>query len=215
MPAPIKQESQQTGSPKRLFAVLAVMLAVFGVVAYAASKPNVQAPPQVAGTQTIDEFVPPEDTAPVNTPATDTNAVYYKVTSVSDGDTIKVNINGKTETVRLIGVDTPETKDPRKPVQCFGKQASDFTTQQLNGTDVRLEPDTTQQERDKYGRLLRYVYMPNGTLFNELLVSSGYAYEYTYQNNPYQFHDDFIKAQRVAQIEGRGLWSEQSCNGKR
>lgn len=214
MPAPIKDQSQQTGSAKRLVAILLVMAALVGVVAFAASKPN-QPTPQVAGVQTSEEFVPAEDTAPVDTPTADTAAAYYTVSSVSDGDTIKVNVNGKIETVRLIGVDTPETKDPRKPVQCFGKQASDFTTQQLNGTSVRLEPDATQQERDKYGRLLRYVYMPNGTLFNQLLVASGYAYEYTYQNNPYQFHDDFIKAQRLAQQEGRGLWSEQSCSGKR
>ena len=214
MPAPIKDLSQQTGNAKRLVAILLVMGALVGVVAFAASKPN-QPTPQVAGVQTSEEFVPAEDTAPVDTPTADTAAAYYTVSSVSDGDTIKVNVNGKVETVRLIGVDTPETKDPRKPVQCFGKQASDFTTQQLNGTSVRLEPDTTQQERDKYGRLLRYVYMPNGTLFNQLLVASGYAYEYTYQNNPYQFHDDFIKAQRLAQQEGRGLWSEQSCSGKR
>lgn len=214
MPAPIKDLSQQTGNAKRLVAILLVMGALVGVVAFAASKPN-QPTPQVAGVQTSEEFVPAEDTAPVDTPTADTAAAYYTVSSVSDGDTIKVNVNGKIETVRLIGVDTPETKDPRKPVQCFGKQASDFTTQQLNGTSVRLEPDTTQQERDKYGRLLRYVYMPNGTLFNQLLVASGYAYEYTYQNNPYQFHDDFIKAQRLAQQEGRGLWSEQSCSGKR
>ena len=217
MVAPIKDPQQQTGNAKHLLVLVAILLFVFGVVAIAASKPitTQQSPAQVAGIQTQDEFVAPEDTAPLDTPATDTNVDYYTVSSVSDGDTIKVLIGSKTETVRLIGVDTPETKDPRKPVQCFGKQASDFTNQQLKGVKVRLAADTTQQDRDKYGRLLRYVYMQNGTLFNQLLVASGYAYEYTYQNNPYQFRDDFIKAQRLAQIEGRGLWSEQSCGGKR
>jgi len=215
MPAPVKNPDKQTGNAGRLVATLVVMFALFGVAAFAATKPSIQTPPQVAGVQTVDEFVPPNETVPANTPATDTNTSYYRVTSVTDGDTIKVAIGNKTETVRLIGVDTPETKDPRKPVQCFGKQASDFTTQQLSGTTVRLEPDTSQQDRDKYGRLLRYIYTKNGTLYNELLIESGYAYEYTYQNNPYQFRDDFLKAQRNAKIQNRGLWSPQTCNGKK
>ena len=217
MSAPIKKPGQQTGNAKHLLVIVVVILVVCGVLAFAASKPsNQQATPQVEGTQTTkEEYVAPEDTAPATNPVTDTTVTYYPVTSVSDGDTIKVTINGKTDTVRLIGVDTPETKDPRKPVQCYGKQASDFTAQQLNGTSVRLEPDSSQQERDKYGRLLRYVYMQNGTLFNQRLIESGFAYEYTYQNNPYQYQDNFRQAQKQATQQQVGLWSPQTCSGKR
>ena len=215
MPAPAKDPTKQTGNSGRLVATLVVMLALFGVAAFASTKPSAQTPPQVAGVQTVEEYVPPIETIPANTPATDTNDSYYSVTSVIDGDTIKVEIGNKTETVRLIGVDTPETKDPRKPIQCFGRQASDFTKQQLSGTTVRLEPDSSQQDRDKYGRLLRYVYTKNGTLFNELLIESGYAYEYTYQNNPYRLRDDFLNAQRTAKIQNLGLWSPKTCNGKK
>ena len=82
----------------------------------------------------------------------------FDVESVVDGDTIKVSMNGKVETLRLIGIDTPETKDPRKPVQCFGAEASRKATELLAGQKVRLEADASQGERDKYGRLLRYVW---------------------------------------------------------
>ncbi len=220
MSAPIKDPAQQTGNAKHLVVIVAVLLLVCGVIIFAASKPGAQpSSPQVEGTQTTagtqEEFVPPEDTAPTDEPAIDTSATYYAVTSVSDGDTIKVNVDGKIQTVRLIGVDTPETKDPRKPVQCFGIQASNFTTQQLGGTKVRLLADASQQDRDKYGRLLRYVYMQNGQLFNLRLIAQGFAYEYTYQNNPYSFQAEFRQAQQQAQHQQAGLWSAQTCNGQK
>jgi micrococcal nuclease len=174
--------------------------------------------PQVAGESTTvtteEEYVPPEDTTEPTTTPTDTNQKSYTVTSVSDGDTIKVSVNGKIETVRLIGVDTPETKDPRKPIQCFGKQASDFTYKSLYNVSVRLETDSSQQDRDKYGRLLRYVFLPDGTLFNQLLLSSGYAYEYTYKT-PYQYQAQFKQAAAEAQTNKIGLWNPATCGGKK
>ena len=214
---PVKDPQQQTGNAKHLLVLVALLLFVFGFVAYAAGKPNStqQNPAQVAGVQTQDEFVAPEDTQPTDAPALDTHGDFYEVTNVSDGDTIKVLINDKTETIRLIGVDTPETKDPRKPVQCFGAQASTYTTQQLKGKKVQLIADTSQQERDKYGRLLRYIYTQDGTLFNKQLIANGYAYEYTYQNNPYQFQSEFKQAQQTAQQQQLGLWSPQTCYGKK
>jgi micrococcal nuclease len=125
-----------------------------------------------------------------------------------------LDINNKSETVRLIGVDTPETKDPRKPVQCFGKEASEFTSQKLLGKQVRLGGDATQQERDKYGRLLRYVYLPDGILFNRQLIAQGYAYEYTYKI-PYRYQIDFKANQASAQKSALGLWNSTTCSGKR
>ena len=104
------------------------------------------------------------------------NNNLFKVTRVVDGDTIKVVINNKEESVRLIGIDAPETVDPRKPVQCFGNEASDRAKLILTNQLVRLESDVTQGNRDKYGRLLRFVFLQDGTNFNKLMVSEGYAH---------------------------------------
>ncbi len=136
----------------------------------------------------------------------------YKVVSVVDGDTVKVNINGTTETLRLIGLDTPETVDPRKPVQCFGLEASNKAKEILSGKSVRIETDPTQGEVDKYGRKLAYIYLTDGLFYNKHMIEQGYAHEYTY-NTPYKYQADFKKAQRDAQTQQRGLWSPTTCNG--
>jgi micrococcal nuclease len=135
-----------------------------------------------------------------------------EVVNVVDGDTIKVNINGATETLRLIGIDTPETVDPRKPVQCFGKEASNKAKEILTGKKVRLEADSTQDERDKYNRLLRYVYLEDGTFFNKLMIEEGYAHEYTYQSNPYKYQTEFKEAEKNARESKKGLWGDL-CGG--
>ncbi|MCX6734318.1 MAG: thermonuclease family protein [Candidatus Peregrinibacteria bacterium] len=137
----------------------------------------------------------------------------HKVISVTDGDTIKVDINGKTETLRLIGIDTPETLDPRKPVQCFGKEASKKAKEILTDKSVRLEADNTQGERDKYNRLLRYVFLEDGTFYNKYMIEEGYAHEYTYQSNPYKYQTDFKAAEKNAREKLKGLWSSDTCNG--
>ncbi|MCE9643074.1 MAG: thermonuclease family protein [Candidatus Andersenbacteria bacterium] len=137
----------------------------------------------------------------------------YPVTKVIDGDTIDVQIGTKTERIRIVGMDTPETVDPRKPVQCFGKEASNKAKTILTGKKVRLESDPVSGERDKYGRLLRYVYLENGTSFEKLMILDGYAHEYTYNSIPYKYQADFKKAQKDAQTKKRGLWSPTSCNG--
>jgi len=141
-----------------------------------------------------------------------TSTVLYSVSSVVDGDTIKVNINGKIETLRLIGLDTPETVDPRKEVQCFGLEASNKAKELLTGKKVKLEADSTQDERDKYGRLLRYVWLEDGTFYNKKMISDGYAHEYTY-GVPYKYQAEFKAAQKSAQDNQRGLWATETCNG--
>lgn len=135
----------------------------------------------------------------------------FSVVKVIDGDTINVNINGKVETIRLIGIDTPETVDPRKPVQCFAVEASNKAKAVLNGKSVRLEADNTQGERDKYKRLLRYVFLEDGTNFNKMMISQGYAHEYTYQSNPYKYQAEFKQAEREAREQKRGLWADDAC----
>lgn len=138
---------------------------------------------------------------------------FYKVLSVVDGDTIKVEINDTKETLRLIGLDTPETVDPRKVVQCFALEASNKAKEILTNKNVRLEADSTQGERDKYNRLLRYVFLEDGTFYNQLMIAEGYAHEYTYDSNPYKYQTDFIAAERQARELKKGLWNPNTCNG--
>ena len=142
----------------------------------------------------------------------DPRGKLYTVVKVVDGDTITVSIDGSSETVRLIGIDTPETVDPRKTVQCFGKEASDTTKILLTGRVVTLEKDGTQGERDKYGRLLAYVYRDDGLFINKYLVEQGFAHEYTY-NLPYKYQLEFKDAEHAAQMQQRGLWAPGACDG--
>jgi micrococcal nuclease len=143
-----------------------------------------------------------------------TVGIYYNVTKVTDGDTIHVSIDGKDEVVRLIGINTPETVDPRRPVECFGKEASNRMKEIAGGKIVRLEYDETQSLRDTYDRLLAYVYLEDGQMINRKMVAEGYAYEYTYLT-PYRYQREFRDLQRLAQSAGRGLWAQDTCNGSK
>jgi len=151
-------------------------------------------------------------TQPITTKTSDSQYTYYSVVSVVDGDTIKININGITETLRLIGMDTPETVDPRKPVQCFGKEASNKAKELLSGKKVRIEKDPTQGDRDKYDRLLAYVWREDGLFYNEYMIKQGYAHEYTY-DSPYKYQTQFKAGQTYARENQLGLWSSNTCNG--
>lgn len=139
--------------------------------------------------------------------------VYFDVISVVDGDTIKINYGGTTTSVRLIGVNTPETVDPRTTVECFGKEASSYLTSLLSGKRVTIEADPTQTDRDKYNRLLRYVYL-DGEDVGYQIIANGYGYEFTY-NVPYQKQSAYKSAQTAASSTGKGLWSENTCNGSK
>jgi micrococcal nuclease len=133
-----------------------------------------------------------------------------KVVRVTDGDTVTVDIDGKNETIRIIGINTPETVDPRKPVECFGKEASDRSHALLEGQVVTLEADVTQGERDKYNRLLRYVFLPDGADFGLKMIQEGLAYEYTY-STPYTYQSAYKDAQSQAEANKRGLWADDAC----
>jgi micrococcal nuclease len=136
---------------------------------------------------------------------------FYPVVRTVDGDTLVVRIHNTDEKIRLIGVDTPESVDPRKTVECFGKEASAFTKNLLEGRLVRLEKDPTQGDRDRYQRLLRYVFLEDGTLVNEKIITEGYGHEYTYKT-PYHYQTAFKQAQAKARELGRGLWAANACN---
>jgi micrococcal nuclease len=158
--------------------------------------------------ETEDNIDDDEIDAPADV-AVETNAT---VTHVVDGDTLDVWMDGGEEArVRLLGVNTPEVVDPRKPVECFGKEASAFTKSTLNGKRVRLEADPKADERDKYGRLLRNVILENGTDFNAELVASGYAYAYTFFPLDPLRKREIIRLQNGAKSAGRGLWAEGAC----
>ena len=134
----------------------------------------------------------------------------YSVIKVVDGDTLAIEMNGQTQTIRLIGIDTPETVHPSKPVECFGVEASSYAKEVLAGTQVSIETDTTQDTYDKYGRLLAYVILEDGTNFNKLMIEEGYGYEYTY-SLPYKYQNEFKLAQQRAQANKRGLWADGVC----
>ena len=127
-------------------------------------------------------------------------------TRVVDGDTIVVEGIGK---VRLIGVDTPETKHPKKQVEYYGKEASNFTKRMVEGKKVRLEYD--QQRKDKYNRTLAYVYLEDGAFLNAEIIKQGYGHAYT--KYPFKYLEEFRKYEKEARENKRGLW--QSTNEDR
>ncbi len=130
----------------------------------------------------------------------------YRVSRYVDGDTIVVSMDGHDETVRFIGIDTPETHKPNTPVQCYGPAASAHTKNVIiaHGGAVRLAADPLNTNRDRYNRLLRYVYLTDGTLLNELNIREGYAFYYPYF--PFSKAEAFKAAQTQAQASHRGLW---------
>lgn len=166
----------------------------------------------------IPEVTPPTTSIPpkvvekpvVIAPTPTPQEIYYVVAKVIDGDTLSIDMNGTKETLRLIGINTPETVDPRKPVECFGKEASAKANELLSGKRIRIEKDPTQGDRDKYGRLLAYVYREDGIFFNKKMIEEGYAYEYTY-NLPYKYQAEFKEAQRMAEAGRKGLWASGVC----
>lgn len=135
----------------------------------------------------------------------------FEVTHVVDGDTFDILKDGEEIRVRLLGVDTPETVHPSKPVECFGKEASDFTRLELLGDWVEIEFDKTQGEYDRYGRILVYVYEDGEEIsFNERLLREGYANRYI-SNVPILYADEFDEALDWARENGIGLWG-RTCS---
>jgi len=132
-----------------------------------------------------------------------------RVRRVVDGDTIEME-NG--EKVRYIGINTPESVDPRSAIECFGKEASAYNKNLVEGKELRLVKDVS--DRDTYGRLLRFVYLADGTFVNELLVREGYAFVSSYPPDISK-QDTFHQAEATAKNEKRGLWNETTCNGKK
>ena len=126
-----------------------------------------------------------------------------RVVRAVDGDTLVVAFaDGHTDTIRVLGVDTPETHDPRKPVQCFGPEAAAYTARRLTGRVVRLESDV--ETRDRYGRRLAYVYL-DGELFEDELLLRGYARLLVIQPNTAHART-LLTDELAARRDRRGLW---------
>ena len=126
------------------------------------------------------------------------------IESVIDGDTIVLRVQNQTETVRLLGVDTPETVHPSKPIECFGPEASAFTKAALvKGSTVKLLRDV--EPRDRFQRLLVYLFLADGTLFNQLLIDRGLAKTLSIEPNT-AFASQFATHESNAKDRRVGLW---------
>lgn len=143
----------------------------------------------------------------------------YLVKKVFDGDTFEIEFGGKSEKVRMLGIDTPEkwasdkfdrdserTGKDKETIKKLGTLSSEFTTRLIGGKKVTLEPDAKGDDKDKYGRLLRYVYLEDGTFVNLKIVEEGYANAYRKFNVSKQ--SEFIEAERVAREKRKGLWGD-------
>lgn len=142
----------------------------------------------------------------------DPNA-YYKVTSVIDGDTFQADVNGKIITVRVLGINTPETVDPKKPVECYGPEASAEAKELLTGRKVRLVANPNREALDIYHRYLLYVYRDDGLFYNDFMVKNGFAHEYTFNNEAYEFQSQFRNDQAEAKAANIGMWKKCGSAG--
>lgn len=155
----------------------------------------------------------PQMPAGSGTPAMPEGLVRAQVERVIDGDTIAVLIDGRSERVRMIGIDTPESVHPSQPVECFGREASAYAAELMSGQVVYLEEDPSQDSRDRYGRMLRYVWLEDGRLVNLVMIAEGYAFEYTFET-PYKYQGAFQQAEQTARAQEAGLWSPATCDGQ-
>ncbi len=135
--------------------------------------------------------------------------IPVKLIRVVDGDTLLVNLDGKRERVRLIGIDSPESVKPESPIECYGEEAKAYLTSLLSHEgEIFLQYDRTQGKRDRFGRILAYAFTRDGMNIAEELLRNGYAREYTYQReNPYLFRNSFVQDEKEAKVERKGLWA--------
>lgn len=214
-----KTTSRSSAAPgaRKLVLVCVMALAIIATLnpVAAHAHPAYAAAEQRAATSDTATPVPAAAPAPSQAPSMPASGLERAVVrSVIDGDTLDVTLNGRTRRIRLIGVDTPETTHPSRPVECFGREASRFLTELVSDQTVLLEADPSQGDRDRFNRLLRFVWLPDGRLVNYEIIAQGYGFEYTF-NAPYTYQDQFKAAQRAAREAQSGLWAPEACNGER
>lgn len=140
---------------------------------------------------------------------------FYKVVHIVDGDTIDIEKDGKKIRIRLLGINSPESVDPRRTVECYGKEAKNFMLELVRDKKVEIVLDSSKPEKDEYQRVLAYVFTEEGVFVNRQMIERGYAYEYTYKSEKYKYQDDFKLAQKQAREGGFGLWAQDTCSGKK
>lgn len=190
-------------SPVAQFAVFVLVVVVYAVATGTSVESVLENLAQTAistSSPTPISTPPPNPSVQGASIATDSASIAV-VSEVVDGDTIRISSG---ETVRYIGIDTPETKDPRRPKECFGEEASRFNEQLVLGKTVQLEKDVS--ETDKYGRLLRYVWL-DSEMVNEKLVKEGYANAVSYPPDV-KYQSVFRSAEKEARENNRGLWEK-------
>lgn len=136
---------------------------------------------------------------------------WHQVTQVVDGDTVKARIDGQEQSIRIIGIDAPESTTQK---ECYGPESSAKAKEFLGGKWIKIKADKTQDDKDKYGRLLRYVYFDQGTDFAKRMIEEGHAYEYTY-SVAYKNQALYKSMQDSAKGASRGLWSAETCSGQK
>jgi endonuclease YncB( thermonuclease family) len=157
-----------------------------------------------AGTQVA--LAPESNTLPILPTPDFSKLTAYPVVRVVDGDTIVVERHGEQVKVRLIGVDTPETVHPSKPIEHYGKEAPRFTTNLLKGESVYLLSERSHEKTDRYGRTLAYVYRaPDGLFVNAEIIRQGYGHAYT--RFPFKYMKQFRQLEQFAGNAGKGLWA--------
>jgi len=139
-------------------------------------------------------------------PGTLPECTWAKVVKVTDGDTIRVQFDGREERVRYIGIDTPEVRGSPGGPEPFGDEATEANARMVKDQEVCLERDVS--DRDRYGRLLRYIWLRDGTLVNEELLRMGLAQVSTYPPDVKYVETRFLPAQREAQAARRGIWGD-------
>lgn len=139
----------------------------------------------------------------------------YDVTHIVDGDTIDIDISGKSNRVRLLGVNTPESVAQNRPDECYGREASEYLKSLLEKRKVSIELDLKKPERDEYGRILAYIMRDDKLNINKAMIEGGYAYEYTYKGQKYKYQSEFKQSQNIAKQEKKGLWASNTCAGKK
>jgi len=197
-----RRDRRRRGSARVLLALLVVLLVVLvggceGLVEDVGGGGAGRAPADL-------ETSAPERAAWPDPPR---DAVTAKVQRVSDGDTFVAIVRGRRERIRVIGVDTPESVDPNRPDEPYGEEASDFAKHYLDGETVRLAGDA--EPRDRYGRMLAYVWLRDGTFWNALLVAEGYAQQLTIPPNV-TYAPLFRRLVAEARRNDRGLWAEEN-----
>ncbi len=196
--APVRRRRR---GPGPLLSLVVVAAAVWFALGRPTSTGDLSplAPPPEAAPAGVDLTAPPADAEGP-----------FPVVRVVDGDTLIVaRPEGETR-VRVIGIDTPESVAPDRPVECFGPEAAQRAEQLLAGTSVMVQGDPTQDRTDTYGRELDYVWLPDGRLFNHVMLTEGFALEYTF-SAPYAYQADFRAAEQQASAAEVGLWSPTSC----